>query len=95
MEIVIIISSHRPKLPMRKIKRPYKTPEKSDLKYHPSKKMITINSHHGIIIRKSVSPLIDLEVMKNIKSNKTSKLLARKLTNSSTYFPASNVMSGN
>ncbi len=73
---------------------PYNTPEKSDLKYQPSKKMIIINSHHGIIIRKSVNPLIDLDVIKNMKSNRADRLSARKLTKSSIYFPASKLISG-
>lgn len=85
--IVVIISSQRPNVPIKKIKKPYKKPEKTDLKYHPSRITIIINSHHGNQTKKSSIPLIVLDEMRNIKSNNPLKVVSIKLTNESTYCP--------
>lgn len=62
--IVVIISSHNPKLPIRNIKIANSTPEKIDLKYHPSKKITIIKLHQGMATSILSIKLIVLEEIK-------------------------------
>src|SRR5690625_1736971 len=95
MEIVIIISSQKPNVPIRNIKILKVIPHKIDLKYHPNANIIKINSHHGSQTKKSSIPLIIQDAIKKIKSKKPSKVVANQLIKSSTYFPIDVVSSGN
>src|SRR5690606_11963434 len=79
--IVVIMSSHNPKLPIRKINKLYNIPENTDLKYHPNRKMISIKHHQGMVTNKSSKKLMVLEEMKKIKSKNPSNVVSKKSTN--------------
>src|SRR5699024_4161339 len=93
--MVVIISSHNPKDPIKNIKIAKTTPDTKDLKYHPSPKIIKINTHQGNQTRKASMPLMERDATKNIKSKKPDKEDAKKFTKSSTYFPSDVFISGN
>jgi hypothetical protein len=95
MAMVVIMSSHSPNVPIRKMNAAYKMPEKTDLKYHPNKKMAIMNSHHGIQIKKSWMALMNLDDTKKMKSKNPENEESRKATNSSAYFPMCVRISGN
>src|SRR5690625_2388676 len=95
MEIVIIISSQKPNVPMRKINILNVMPHKNDLKYHPKTKINSINSHQSNHTKNISIPLIEREAIKKIKSKKPSNVVANQLIKISTYFPIEVVISGN
>src|SRR5690625_1657724 len=61
IEIVIIISSHKPNVPIRKINTAKTTPASAVLKYHPNKNITIIKTHHGRATKNPSIPLIVLE----------------------------------
>src|SRR5699024_9890919 len=78
IEIVIIISSHKPNVPIRKINT---TTASSVLKYHPNKNISIIKTHHGRATKIPSIPLIVLENIKKIKLNNPANVVAKKSTN--------------
>src|SRR5699024_8881672 len=94
IEIVIIISSHKPNVPIRKINTAKTTPASAVLKYHPNKNITIIKTHHGRATKNPSIPLIVLENIKNtsisfiffenikkIKLNNPANVVAKKSTN--------------
>src|SRR5699024_12799451 len=79
--MVVIISSHKPNVPIKKINKPYRKPENIDLKYHPKRMIKMINNHHGNHTKISSIALIIFEVMIKMASKKLLNVVSKKLTN--------------
>src|SRR5690606_3137855 len=78
---VVIISGHRLKDPTKKMKNENSNPPYKFVKYHPSRKIMIIKTHHGMANKADSSPLIEVEAMTKIKSKNALKLSAKKSIN--------------
>ena len=95
MEIVVIVSGHKSNEPIKNMKNPKSIPPDKFVKYHPNKTIAKIKTHHGTANKADSNPLIEEEVMKNMKSKKAWKLAAKKLIKLSTPSPIGIRKSGN
>src|SRR5699024_89929 len=92
--IVIIMSSHKPNVPIKNTNILYKIPEKNERKNQPNKKIMITNTNHGIQVKNPSMPLIILDATKKIKLKNPSSTLSKKSTRSFAKIPILNSILG-
>ena len=81
---VVIVSSHKLKDPIKKIKAANISPFNMLFKYQPSRKTIIMMTHQGVASKADSIVRIVVEAIVKMKSNNHPKFIARKSINFST-----------